>query len=230
MKSISIRIASACRNRHKRRGRFSCNSGYNRINNEVHEFDTLLPTGFGNRQNTFNKTTAGFTLSTETALSPEHSFSQNPFCGVIGWFETFNRGKCPHSLSMPEDIFTHAFSLFDSAPKTTSQKSFHSGFEGNKLLCESLPGYFSILEAFPKIEHPYFLRQAPLSDGFRCTSLGNHLLEIPYQVCMADSTALYRKTPVCLPPIASCKTLKITSRQFPASAPRLQLIWKMAHS
>jgi len=143
------------RNRHKRRGRFSCNSGFNCINNEVHEFDTQLTTGFGNRQNTFNKTTAGFTLSTETAFSPEHTFSQDSFCGVIGWFNTFNRNKGSHSFPVPEDVFTHAFSLFDSAPKTTSQKSFHSGFRGNKLLCESLPGYFSILEEFPKIEHPY---------------------------------------------------------------------------
>jgi len=146
MKSFSTRMPSACMNRHERRRGFPCHSGFDRINKEVHKLDALTPTGLSNRENAFYKTTAGFTLSSKTALSPKHTFSQNSFCGVIGWFNAFNRDKGPQSFPMPEDIFTHTFGLFVSAPKATSKKSFHSGFKRNKLLRESLPGYFSVLK------------------------------------------------------------------------------------
>gem|GEM_PF-2170871 len=214
---FSTRVVSTCRNRQKRRSGFSYYSGFKRINKKIHELESLPPASFSNRQDPFDKTTASLTLSPETALSPEYPFSQNPLSSIVGRFDTFNLDKCPQSFPMPEDIFAHTFCLFVSALLATSEKSLHSGFEGDTLLYESLSGHFSIFEALPQIEHPYFFSQTPLSNGFRCTSEGYHFLEIPYQMRMADSTAFYWKTPVSFPPITPYNTTKITPKKMESS-------------
>src|SRR3990172_3607710 len=178
-----MKRANDLSNRQQRRWAATSDPGFTGVRQEVENVPLLLSQSHHNGQDPLDKSAAVFTLSTETASTPDHTPTKSSFCGVIGRFHTFLIKESPQRLLHLENIPASSAGDPKVHEGTDVQQGADFPADGLHGSLEVCPGQGAIPYAMPPGERLLGLCEQQAPDRLGMAASLYQSLKVAFEMC-----------------------------------------------